>query len=87
MKVIEESSDTITRHLKIDESNPDLDEQFRSLSQDASRHKYFLLPYKNTVWGQAVEQSNFISFPDQILKEYSKVECASFMGIIPEIHR
>lgn len=86
-QVIEESSNAISRHLKADEGNPDLDEQFRSLSLDAGRHKYFLLPYKNLVWGQAVEQSDFIPFPDQILKEYSKVECASFMGIIPEIHR
>jgi hypothetical protein len=85
--VIEKSSGTISKHLKIDEVTPDLDEQFRASSQDAGRHKYFLLPYKNLVWGQALEQINFISFPDQLLTEYRKVECASFMGLIPEIHR
>ena len=65
----------------------DLDDQFRASSQDTGRHRYFLLPYKNPSWGQAIEQTSFIPLPNQILNEYRNVECASFTGLIPEIHR
>jgi hypothetical protein len=73
--------------LKSDEITPDLDEQFRSSSQDAGHHRYFLLPYKSLIWGQAIEHSDFISLPPMVLEQYQKVECASFSGLIPEIHR
>lgn len=85
--MIERSSEVIFRNLRIDEVVTDLDDQFRASSQDTGRHKYFLLPYKNLAWGQAIEQTSFIPLPAQILNEYRKVECASFTGLIPEIHR
>lgn len=64
-----------------------MDEQFRASSQDAGHHRYFLLPYKSLVWGQAIEHVNFIPLPAKVIEEYQRVECASFMGILPEIHR
>ena len=64
-----------------------MDDQFRASSQDTGRHKYFLLPYKNLAWGPAIEQASFIPLPAQILNDYRKVECASFTGLLPEIHR
>ena len=87
LQVIEKSSEAIVRQLRVDEVITDLDDQFRASSQDNGRHRYFLLPYKNPAWGQAIEQIDSIFLPAQILNEYRKVECASFSGLIPEIHR
>jgi hypothetical protein len=87
IQILEKAADVIVDKLKADETLPDLDEQFRASSQDIGHHKYFLLPYKNWIWGQGVEHSNFVALPPKILDEYRKIECASFMGIIPELHR
>lgn len=86
--IISKSSSSISIQLKSDESKPDLETQFRtSSSQDVGHHRYFLTPYKSPSWGQSVEHTNFVPLPAKLLDQYRNIECASFMGLIPEINR
>lgn len=87
----------VQEKLRYDESAPDLDEQFRASSsssssssssgQDAGAHRYFVWPYTSASWGEAVEHMSFVPLPQRIKDYYQHVECASFMGLLPEIHR
>ena len=85
----------VQEKLRYDESAPDLDEQFRASSsssssssgQDAGAHRYFVWPYTSACWGEAVEHMSFVPLPQRVKDFYQHVECASFMGLLPEIHR
>ena len=86
-QIIEQSAELISEKLRYDENIPDLDEQFRVSSQEVGQHRYFVWPYKTDYWGEAVEHVNFVPLPQRVKDQYQRVECASFMGLIPEIHR
>eukprot|EP01038_Epipyxis_sp_PR26KG_P007824 gene7824-10628_t len=85
-QALEKASDTLQEKLRLDESSFDLYDQFQYRTDIPGSHKYFVEPYKQS-FGSLIEHSNFIALPSRILEEYNKIECASFMGIIPEINR
>ena len=83
-QIIEKSAELLTEKLQQDEKVPDLDEQFRS--QDAGQQRYFVWPYKNEYWGEAIDHLKFVPLPQRVRDQYQKVESASFMGLLPEIN-
>lgn len=85
-QLITASLEVLLEKLRWDETLPTLEERFRQHTKDDSHHGYCTLK-KDAAQGQALEHSNFIPLPLQILDQYRNVECASFMGLIPEIHR
>jgi nuclear pore complex protein Nup155 len=72
--------------MRIDEQDRDLFKRLQYRSDLPGNHRYFIEPYKSS-FGSMVEHNGFLPFPKEIQQQYSKIECASFMGIIPEIHR
>ena len=34
-----------------------------------------------------IEYGEFLPLPNRILDQYTRIECASFMGVLPEISR
>ena len=83
-QIVEKAAELLTEKLQQDEKVPDLEEQFRS--QDSGHHRYFVWPYKNEYWGDAIDHANFIPLPQRVRDQYQRVESASFMGLLPEIN-
>eukprot|EP00981_Chlorochromonas_danica_P004317 scaffold867_cov176-Ochromonas_danica.AAC.4 len=86
-KSIQSAGDAIQDRQRQDETCcRDLYDQFFYQSHLPGCHRYFVEPYRS-VLGPMVERGEFISLPPPIANHYSKIECASFMGLIPEINR
>eukprot|EP00600_Ochromonadales_sp_CCMP1393_P007405 CAMPEP_0174961156 /NCGR_PEP_ID=MMETSP0004_2-20121128/4087_1 /TAXON_ID=420556 /ORGANISM="Ochromonas sp., Strain CCMP1393" /LENGTH=104 /DNA_ID=CAMNT_0016209577 /DNA_START=52 /DNA_END=363 /DNA_ORIENTATION=+ len=86
LKVVEKASETLQDKLRLDETNPDLSEQFTFRPDILGSQRYYIEPYRS-LWGPMVEYGEFIPLPKKILDQYAKIQCASFMGVLPEISR
>ena len=86
MQIIFASSEVLTEKLTWDECSPNLEDGFRHITNDDIHQGYSSLG-NNVSYGQTLEHFNFIPLPQAVLEQYRNVECASFMGLIPEIHR
>ena len=93
-QIILASSDVLTEKFRYDECSSDLEDRLKNILQYSPKNvlqnateecsgRYFLSPKSS----QAIEHSNFVPLPIKILEQYGNVECASFMGLIPEINR
>jgi hypothetical protein len=71
----------------LDENVSDLEQWFGNSPSNDRNDGYHLSPYKSNHWGQVLEHSSFLPHPTKVLEQYRKLECASFMGILPELHR
>lgn len=93
LQIIGASSEILSEKLRYDESSSDLEDRLRTPAEDNSEERsqystgYFIPPNTRNTHGQAIEHSNFVQLPSKVLEQYGNVECASFMGLIPEVHR
>lgn len=86
VQLIATSQEILLEKLRWDEASTTFEDRLRQDVKDDGHQRYCTLK-KDGTYGQALDNSNFIPLPTKILGQYHNVECASFMGLIPEIHR
>jgi len=80
---LEKGEELLNDRFYQDERFPDLFDQFTFRADINGCHKYFL----PSSFGSMMEQTDFLEIPASIQLHRSKATCASFMGLLPEIHR
>lgn len=111
LQVLEKAAELLQDKLRLDESVPDIGDQFSFRHDSLGCHRYFVEPYKSQwgpmvscyLWAAAIgpnrvtcqlctlqlqlEYGSFVALPSVVLEQCTKIECASFMGILPELER
>jgi len=85
-KVLDKASESLQERLRLDECNPDLGDQFAYRPDVLGSQRYFVEPYRS-LWGSMIEYGDFVPLPKRVLDQYARIQCASFMGLLPEINR
>ncbi len=70
--------------LRKDDSKPELVDELNDSGGPPS-HNYFTDPWSERVWGPQLVYEGVIPIPGAIRSQFSRIECMSFMGILPEI--
>ena len=90
-EALEKASRNLAKHLEYDEEIPNIGwnkkDNTLDIKNNSKSHKYFVVPPCNVRDSRMFERRKFEKIPDEILEEVNSVRYASFMGILPEIHR
>ena len=86
VQLIATSQEILLEKLKWDETSTTFEDRLRQDAKDDGHQRYCALK-NDATYGHALDHSKFVPLPTKILDAYHNVECASFMGLIPEIHR
>ncbi len=70
--------------LRKDDSKPELVDELNDNGGPPS-HNYFTDPWSERVWGPQVVYEGVLPIPEAIRSQFMRLECMSFMGILPEI--
>ncbi|CAM9600176.1 unnamed protein product, partial [Choristocarpus tenellus] len=84
-KVLMDASASLVQQLRRDELVPELGKQL-SNSSPPPAYGYFCDPFVPGSLGSQVEREGFVQLPPHLARERDRVECMSFMGLLPEIH-
>ncbi|CAM9540207.1 unnamed protein product [Ascophyllum nodosum] len=84
-EVLRIANNTITQNIRREEVSPDLKKQLTQTGMSASAQAYFCEPYMNSYLGPQIRQKSLFMLPEPLVRERDRVQCTTFMGLLPEI--
>eukprot|EP00752_Nemacystus_decipiens_P013044 g11539.t1 len=84
-EVLRNANTVLLHNLRRDDASPELSKQLTTTGMPASSQAYFCDPYTNSYLGPQIRPKSFAVLPEALSRERDRVECMTFMGLLPEI--
>ncbi|CAM9519333.1 unnamed protein product, partial [Ectocarpus sp. 12 AP-2014] len=83
--VLRNANTVLLHNLRRDELSPELQKQLTATGMASTSQAYFCDPYTNSYLGPQIRSKSFAMLPEALSRERDRVECMTFMGLLPEI--